>query len=942
MAASPIMTRRSRPLPAAAGRLIGTVETVRTVAALLALALVASISPVTAHATRALPIARVVVEGDADADRAALVEVLGLVEGKPIDRQQLREAILAVYATGDVERLEVQATESPDGLDVTVWASYRAKIAKIEVKTPNPVRKNQIKKWMGLQLGDPASFSSIEAGQRRAIRKLRERGYSDPRIDVYVAYRRPSNTVGITVEPVLGDVDVVGVVKLVGIEDPEVEAAVTPTVKPDARLGTRMQERLRRQVEEKLRQRGFWEARVVDVDSRIDGSARELLITVDPGPRFELELSSPPGEEKLIAEAFPDPVQEDIHPAQTEALAERIRQNLQLKGYLLADVEVELAVDGTSQVVTVSADPGQERKVVSVDFPGANDVSVEVLRDTVRVKQGKTSGWWGGNPISDLSLKTDQRLVEQTYRALGYADIRVEEPILEGIGESDVRVVFPVEEGRQWMLTDVRIEGLPVEAAGALERTHLAVDKATPWNPEAVSTATRQLEVILADSGYPEGRVTVEIGTPDPGVSTVKFIVQPGTFAEIGDVVIAGLRKTRPSVVKRMLRAAGVETGEPFARNRLLDAQRRLYELGLFRTVKLAPMPGQERRSIRGLVVLCEEGAQRSYLAGIGWNETDRFRLTLGWSHLNLFGGAHAFTAEARVSSSEERIQLGVREPRLPGLDVPGYLVVFSTFERVANFTYDQQRRGLWIDVGDRNRVPFRTWYRYEYQFVESDAPPNVLPRELQEVQISSITPTLEWDYRDDPLVPTRGTFSQVSLEWAFPLFDANSEFLKFWGRSTLYGRHSHGTWAAGIRFGAIQPFGVSDDQPGNRQIPLNTRYFAGGANTHRGFERDQLGIPLQTVDADGNPIGGNALLLINLEYVRPVTELFSGVVFVDVGNVWAEPKLIRLDQLRYAAGLGLRLNTAAGPLRAEYGWKLDREPYESTGEWFLSFGIPF
>ena len=362
-----------------------------------------------------------------------------------------------------------------------------------------------------------------------------------------------------------------------------------------------------------------------------------------------------------------------------------------------------------------------------------------------------------------------------------------------------------------------------------------------------------------------------------------------------------------------------MESGQPFARNRLLNAQRRLYELGLFRTVELLPMPGQERRQVRGLVVHCEEGAQRSYLVGVGWNETDRFRLTLGWSHLNLFGGAHALSVEGRLSTNEQRFQVGLREPRVPYLDVPGYLVVYRTFERFPNRNYDQRRRGLWIDVGDRREIPFRTWFRYEYQIVEpapiGEVPtdPN-LPREDEEARIASITPTLEWDYRNDPLVPTRGTFSQVSLEWAFPIFDADSEFLKFWARSTLYGRHAHGTWAAGIRVGLIEPLGSSDGLPANLQIPINTRYFAGGASTHRGFERDLLGIRGQTLTEDGDPVGGNALLLLNLEYERPVTRLFSGVAFVDVGNVWAEPSLVRVQDFRWAAGLGLRVFTPAGP----------------------------
>jgi outer membrane protein insertion porin family len=894
-----------------------------------------------AHATRGQPIVGINVEGDRVEDRAAIVEVLGLEVGQPIDRKQLRDALLAIYAGGDVERVRIEADEVAGGLEVTVTTSFRSRISKIEVSARSPLTKNQVKKWMELAPGDPVSFARIEAGRRRAIRRFRDRGYVDPQIDVYVDYRRESNTVAITVDPQPGELETIDGLVLTGIEDEETLAAVMPEVKKEARLSRRFEEKTRRQIEERLRRLGHWDGRVTGVSRPTEDDSRVLAVSVDPGLLYRLELEIEPEHEKLLQNAFPDPVDEDINPAQTATLAERIRENLQEKGYLLADVQVDLSVDGDVNVVRVSAELNSQRRIATVEFPGARSLDRETLQRAVRVTRGKTTGW-RGRPVTDTTLKADRRLVEQTYRSFGFVDVQVADPMLEPVGDTDVRVLFPVEEGQQWTLAEVRIDGLPVEAAAKLETRDFALQKGSPWHPDSVKTADRQLHLALADSGYPEGRVDTEVDTSEPGTARVVFRVEPGDSARIGEIVIAGLRKTRPSVVKRALRAAGVESGEPYARERLLDAQRRLYELGLFRSVDLVAMPGQERRPVRGLVVNCEEGAQRSYLVGVGWNEFDRFRLTLGWSHLNLFGGAHAFNAEGRLSRAEERIQLGLREPRLPKLDVPGYLVVFRTFERVANFTYDQRRRGMWIDVGDRRKVPFRTWYRYEYQIVESDAPPNILPRELQEARISSLTPTLEWDFRDDPLVPTKGTLSEISLEWAFPVLDANSRFLKFWGRSTIYGRHSHGTWSAGVRLGAIFPFDTIRSEFDNRQVPLNTRYFAGGANTHRGFGRDQLGIPVQTIDLNGNPIGGNALVLLNVEYERPVFGALSGVAFLDVGNLWASPQLVRFEDFRWAAGLGLWFNTPAGPLRAEYGWKLDREPGESGGAFFVSFGMPF
>lgn len=915
-------------------------------AAAAAVALLAGLGRAVAAAPGQELVAEATVEANAPVDEAALLEVLGLEAGSAIDRRKIREAILALYAGGEVEWIVVEASPVDGGQAVVVRASFRSKISKVDVATANPLLKNQVKRWMALAPGEPVSSAKVEAGRRRALRRLRDRGHVDPRVNVFLDFRRETNTVAVSVEVEPGPVEVLQSVQVEGLADPELARDVTPNVGLGKRLTARLEERIRSDVENELRRRGFWEARVVGVERQHDGASTVLVVRADPGPRYELVLDAPAAAEDVVRKAFPDPVDEDVHPAQTDALADRIRENLQLEGYLLASVTVTLDADRSPHVLTVRADPGRTRRIAAVELPGALSLDRDALRNAIQVDPGRTGGLLG-HPVSDATLEADRRAIEARYRAAGYVDVQVAPPVLEPVGENEVRVLFPVEEGRQWLLEDLRVEGLPVEAAARIEDTALDLQEAAPWDPQAVRATERQLAAALANSGYPEAVVTTHVDTSEPGRAQVLFMVEPGDYVEIGEIVVAGLRKTRRSVVDRMLRAAGVVPGAPFARDRLLEAQRRLYELGLFRTVELFPMPGQERRRSRGLVVHLEEGAQRSYLVGFGWNETDRWRATLGWSHLNLFGGAHALSIEGRLSSNEQRFQIGLREPRIPYLDLPGYLVFYRTFEQFENRGYEQRRRGLWFDVGDRRRVPFRTWLRYEYQIVEptpigEGAGDPDLPREDQEARIASLTPTLEWDFRDDPLVPTRGTFSQISLEWAFPVFDADAEFLKLWARSTVYGSFNRGTWAAGARVGLIEPLGSGDGSPANLQIPLAARYFAGGASTHRGFERDLLGIAGQTLTSEGDPVGGNALLLLNVEVERPVARLLSGVVFLDVGNVWAEPDLVRLAELRWAAGLGLRVLTPAGPLRAEYGWKLDREEGESSGEFFLSFGIPF
>jgi len=153
--------------------------------------------------------------------------------------------------------------------------------------------------------------------------------------------------------------------------------------------------------------------------------------------------------------------------------------------------------------------------------------------------------------------------------------------------------------------------------------------------------------------------------------------------------------------------------------------------------------------------------------------------------------------------------------------------------------------------------------------------------------------------------------------------------------------RASRDEIARQLEMTAIHPFDAVSGEPKNLQVPINVRFFAGGSSTHRAFRTDYLGIEGQAL-SDGEPVGGNAMVLLNLEYLRPLSSFLTGVVFVDGGNVWASPGEVRAGDLRWGAGAGLRLGTPAGLFRLEYGHKLDREEGESSGEVYLSFGIPF
>jgi outer membrane protein assembly factor BamA len=334
------------------------------------------------------------------------------------------------------------------------------------------------------------------------------------------------------------------------------------------------------------------------------------------------------------------------------------------------------------------------------------------------------------------------------------------------------------------------------------------------------------------------------------------------------------------------------------------------------------------------------------------------------WSELSLFGTARSLSLDLRLSSLERRIQATYREPeRLSLLGIPTWVSVYRSQDYYTG--YDVLQRGMWIEFGDHFRRPFRTILRYEYLIVNPTAPPDILSqleREQQRDEIASITPSIEWDTRDDIFSPHRGVYLSFSWQSAFKMLQADAAFNKVMASASAFAPAQGGVLAVTVRGGAIQPRTSVTGVPDNLEIPINERFFAGGRVSQRAFSTDLLGIPGQTLECQQSSnsstpgctlvaTGGAGLLLASTEWRFPVYGPVGGDLFVDGGNVWQAWRDVNVGAMRWGAGLGLRVDTPIGPLRLEYGWKLDRKSFvawdgtivkEPPGELFLSFGNPF
>ncbi len=178
-----------------------------------------------------------------------------------------------------------------------------------------------------------------------------------------------------------------------------------------------------------------------------------------------------------------------------------------------------------------------------------------------------------------------------------------------------------------------------------------------------------------------------------------------------------------------------------------------------------------------------------------------------------------------------------------------------------------------------------------------------------------------------------RGILSGISVKFTSPVFLSETDFVKL----SFYGNFFHRiteriVLAASLRGGVAQGYFKTNE------LPIVERFFLGGSTTVRGYAQDTLG----PKGSDGNPTGGNAFLMENLELRTSLGRGIGSVVFVDGGNVWQKVNEMGFTDLKFTTGLGLRYDTPVGPIRVDYGVKLQREKGESSGELHFSIGHAF
>ncbi|HSG98829.1 MAG TPA: outer membrane protein assembly factor, partial [candidate division Zixibacteria bacterium] len=321
-----------------------------------------------------------------------------------------------------------------------------------------------------------------------------------------------------------------------------------------------------------------------------------------------------------------------------------------------------------------------------------------------------------------------------------------------------------------------------------------------------------------------------------------------------------------------------------------------------------------------------------AFSAAIGYGSVERVRGRLEVATRNLMGTARQIALRLAASSINRSIEASLTEPRTLGTRWQTDLsTLFGVLDEPAFYAERWELRGV---VGraltDNINIAFSV--RTENATLQ-DVLVDDLPEDFGS-NTRSLSASLRYDSRDNLFAPSRGIYGEWSNELAGAILGGTNEFARTVLRLRGFTQLTSSTViGSSLECGAIAFLGQTDS------VPLNERFYAGGPTSVRGFDYQMIGPRSES----GDPLGGRYKLVWNLLEVRQVVyKMFGAVAFCDLGGVWSAADAIRLDDLRTAAGVGLRAGTPIGIVRIDFGINLDPRGDEPPNRLHLSAGHAF
>ncbi|MDD5686442.1 MAG: outer membrane protein assembly factor BamA [Elusimicrobia bacterium] len=606
------------------------------------------------------------------------------------------------------------------------------------------------------------------------------------------------------------------------------------------------------------------------------------------------------------------------------------------KGY--ADVRIDdfSTTDETSGFATVTFSISEGNKILigGVEIEGVTSFKPKKIKKLFDTKKKKV--------YKEETYEEDVKKVEAFYKDNGFVNVKVLDP---GITYDETRTKMflrvIIDEGKRYKNGKVSFTGNTVFTEKDL-LSNFNFKAGEIFNQTKYDESESNIKSLYADKGYIRAKLdSTTTKNDDTGVVDVSINIIENGIIYIDRIFIDGNTKTKEYVIKRELL---VQEGDVFAVGRIRRSQERLYNLGIFRDVKIDIEETKEPDKAN-LAIEVEEDKTGLVSLGAGYSTVDKVVGTVQVSEINLFGRGQKINLTYEIGSRKQNYEIGFTEPYLFRKKLLFGVDIFNTTVYRSYGTdstaYQERRRGGDIRIGKPISDILSLNFTYAYEEVKVFNVDSDLAADIptSEDVASSLTSAITRDTRDNVFDTVRGSKYSLAVKVAGGPFGGNINFYK---PNLTLSKFIPTFWKFVIglntRISYVKEFPPSDD------VPIYEKFFLGGADTIRGYDYGEVGPPGK----------GKIISVSNIEYKFPIIQekgrsILSAAIFADMGGSWEKNDEITTKigskerQLKTGVGFGIRLRPMPVlPIRIDWGYGLNHKPGEQLSQFYFTMGQVF
>lgn len=644
-----------------------------------------------------------------------------------------------------------------------------------------------------------------------------------------------------------------------------------------------------------------------------------------------------------ITQAMTLKLKDPFNQAKLDADLARIQAKYAEKGYVNAQIKYELTRVEKENTVEVKLiiDEGPRTRVEAVNITGLHEIPLKKLLAKASNKPGKV--------YKPQNLQRDYVKMMLYGRNQGYAQFMMTEPKLDyNADKSLVSVSYDVTEGPKVDFGTTAFEGSTVFSDAELkEKIYYRTGKL--YNQKDFEDTVSAIQEAYADKGYLQARVQPRYDVQN-GLLNISFDISEGGIFYIDNVDVSGYGKTKKYVFTREL---SIHPGDLYDAAKIRRSQTKIMNLGFINDVQVDLQPTADPQKVDlGFNVV--EGRPGMFQAGLAMSSMDGLYGEVSVNHLNFLNRAQRLSL--RTMFGKEILDYTVswytpwiyEKPTSLGVDA------FNT-RRYRSFVtenqaYTEKRIGGRVKVGPRfNDDIYQLSFGYSFENVDIyDIDPNYMytpdkkPGEYIEkgkTNISTFSADAAIDTRDNMWDPTRGWRNSLGLALAGGPIGGDLDLWYFNARSIFnhtvlnVGGNYPIVFVLSNKFGSVQPYGRT------KYVPPYEKFFLGGADTVRGYER---------AGEIGPVYGGDMYYVMNAELRFPIARegrrnMAQFAFFFDMGNSWDHFDDIDFSlgpnehQFKAGVGVGLRFTTPALPIRIDWGYGLNHAKGQDKSHFYFN-----